>query len=213
MGIQNIAMDIMGQDVMVAYYSAPDEVRELMQKITDMSIEIGKRFYSLSKDISGGVTAIVQQVAPGNYLTSNCSVEMVSNQIYEEFLLDYDTQLAKAFPNFGIHHCGKTMEHVVEGYRKVPNLKFAEVGAFSDIRRVREVLPDVFLNARYSPVRLGKASEDEVMTEVRDLIAGGMNPAGQVSISCVGLDSNVPDEQIRYFLKACQTVAKEVADK
>ena len=213
MGIQNIAMDIMGQDVMVAYYSAPDEVRELMQKITDMSIEIGKRFYRLSKDISGGVTAIVQQVAPGNYLTSNCSVEMVSNQIYEEFLLDYDTQLAKAFPNFGIHHCGKTMEHVVEGYRKVPNLKFAEVGAFSDIRRVREVLPDVFLNARYSPVRLGKAGEDEVMTEVRDLIAGGMNPAGQVSISCVGLDSNVPDEQIRYFLKACQTVAKEVADK
>ena len=66
---------------------------------------------------------------------------------------------------------------------------------------------------RYSPVRLGKAGEDEVMTEVRDLIAGGMNPAGQVSISCVGLDSNVPDEQIRYFLKACQTVAKEVADK
>ena len=78
---------------------------------------------------------------------------------------------------------------------------------------MREVLPDVFLNARYSPVRLGKASEDEVMTEVRDLIAGGMNPAGQVSISCVGLDSNVADEQIRYFLKACQTVAKEVADK
>ena len=212
--VETIAATLpMRKDVMVAYYSAPDEVRELMQKITDMSIEIGKRFYRLSKDISGGVTAIVQQVAPGNYLTSNCSVEMVSNQIYEEFLLDYDTQLAKAFPNFGIHHCGKTMEHVVEGYRKVPNLKFAEVGAFSDIRRVREVLPDVFLNARYSPVRLGKAGEDEVMTEVRDLIAGGMNPAGQVSISCVGLDSNVPDEQIRYFLKACQTVAKEVADK
>ena len=211
MGIQNIAMDIMGQDVMVDYYSAPDEVRALLQKIKDMSIDIGRRFYSLSKDISGGVTAIVQQDVPGNYLTSNCSVEMVSNQLYEEFLLGYDQQLADAFPNFGIHHCGKSMEHVVEGYSKIPQLKFAEVGAFSDIRRVREVLPDVFLNARYSPVRLCKASEQEFMAEVRDLILGGMNPAGQISISCVGLDSNVDDKQIRYFLQACEEMRKELA--
>lgn len=209
MGIQNIAMDIMGQDVLLAYYTAPDEVRALMQEITNLSIEIGHRFSSLSKNISGGVTAIVQQDVPGNYLTSNCSVEMVSNEIYEEFLLNYDQQLADAFPNFGIHHCGKSMEHVVEGYSKIKQLKFAEVGAFSDIRRVREVLPNVFLNARYSPVRLAKASEDEVMQEVRDLYIGGNNPAGQISISCVGLDSNIPDEQVRYFLKACQETKKE----
>lgn len=211
MGIQNIAMDIMGQDVMVAYYTAPDEVRDLLQEITNLSIDVGKRFYGLSKDISGGVTAIVQQVAPGNYLTSNCSVEMVSNAIYEEFLLDYDLQLAKEFPNFGIHHCGKSMEHVVEGYSKIKELKFAEVGAFSDIEAVRKALPNVFLNARYSPVRLGIASENEVMEEVRDLIMKGKDMSGKnISISCVGLDSNVSDEQIRYFLKACQEAAKEL---
>lgn len=213
MGIQNIAMDIMGQDVMMAYYSAPDEVRHLLQQITNLSIEIGKRFYALSKDISGGVTAIVQQTVPGNYLASNCSVEMVSNKIYEDFLLEFDQQLANEFPNFGIHHCGRSMEHVVEGYSKIPQLKFAEVGAFSDIRKVREVLPNIFLNARYSPVRLAKASEQEVMDEVRDLILGGMNPAGQISISCVGLDSNVEDKQIRYFLDACEVMKKEMADK
>ena len=33
MGIQNIAMDLMGQNVLMAYYSAPDEVQELFRKI------------------------------------------------------------------------------------------------------------------------------------------------------------------------------------
>lgn len=210
MGIQNIAMDLMGQNVMMAYYTAPDEIRALLQKITDMSIDIGKRFYALSKDVSGGVTAIVQQTTPGNYVTSNCSVEMVSNQIYEDFLLDYDTQLANVFTNFGIHHCGKSMEHVVEGYSKVPNLIFAEVGAFSDIRKVREVLPDVFLNARYSPVRLGKATQNEVKEEVRDMVLGGMNGAGQISTSCVGIDANVSDRQIRYYLQTCKELEDEL---
>ena len=129
-GIQNIAMDIMGQELMVSYYTAPDEINELLKKITKMSIEVGKRFKALSNDVSGGVTAIVRQTVPECYLTSNCSVEMISNDLYEEFLLKFDQELADAFGNFGIHHCGKSMEHVVEGYSKVKGLTFAEVGAF-----------------------------------------------------------------------------------
>ena len=156
-GIQNIAMDIMGQELMVSYYTAPEEINGLLEKITKMSIEVGKRFKALSNDVSGGVTAIVRETVQECYRTSNCSVEMISNDLYEEFLLKYDQELADAFGNFGIHHCGKSMEHVVEGYSKVKGLTFAEVGAFSDIKTVRSHLPGIFLNARYSPVRLMNA--------------------------------------------------------
>ncbi|MCQ2394500.1 MAG: hypothetical protein MJ249_09455 [Kiritimatiellae bacterium] len=207
MGIQNILLDLMGSDGLMAYYSAPEAVRTLLTKITDLSLELGRRFYALSSDVSGGVTRIVEQVAPGNYLTSNCSVEMVSNKIYEKFLLEHDQRLAQAFPNFGIHHCGKTMEHVVNGYAKIPQLTFAEVGAGSDIRAVRAVLPTVFLNARYSPVRLRGVTADEVYADVRDLITGGHDASGGgVSISCVGIDADVTDEQIRFFLDACKSL-------
>ena len=206
-GIQNIAMDLMGQDVLMAYYSAPEEVDRLLSKITEFSIEVGRRFYALSDDISGGVTAIIRQTRPLCYLTSNCSVEMVSNQIYEDFLLKYDRQLAEAFPHFAIHHCGRSMEHVVEGYSKVPNLEFAEVGAFSDIKAVREKLPGVFLNARYSPVRLMNAEKEDVEREVAALAQNGQENGGLVSISCVGIDSNMPDEQILSFLEACRKIS------
>lgn len=205
-GIQNIAMDIMGQELMVSYYTAPEEINGLLEKITKMSIEVGKRFKALSNDVSGGVTAIVRQTVPECYLTSNCSVEMISNDLYEEFLLKYDQELADAFGNFGIHHCGKSMEHVVEGYSKVKGLTFAEVGAFSDIKTVRSHLPGIFLNARYSPVRLMNASKEDIFSEVKYLAENGQENGQKISVSCVGIDNHVSDTQIRYFLEACRSV-------
>lgn len=206
MGIQNIAMDLMGQDVLLSYYTAPDELGALLDQITKLSIDVGRRFKALSGDVSGGVTAIIRQTCPDVYLTSNCSVEMVSNDIYEEFLLPRDQKLADAFTPFGIHHCGKTMEHVVDGYAKVKGLTFAEVGAFSDLKTVRKKLPKVFLNARYSPVRLMDAPKDAIKDEVRALVRDGQENGGLVSVSCVGIDKNMPTGQVIAFLEACKEV-------
>lgn len=196
-GIQNIAMDIMGQELFMAYYSSPDEVADLLDEITKLTLDASKRLAAVSPRLSGGVTAIVEKTMPDIYLTSNCSVEMISNDLYEEFLLPKDQMLAKAFPAFGVHHCGQTMEHVVDGYAKIPELKFAEVGAGSDIQTVREKLPHVFLNARYSPARLMTATKEEVADEVQKLAKYGD------SISCVGMDASVTDEQVCNFLEAC----------
>lgn len=209
MGIQNIAMDLMSQNLMMAYYSAPEETEALLQQITNLSIAVGRRFRALSKEISGGVTAVVRKTRPDCYLTSNCSVEMVSNDLYEEFLLKYDQQLADAFGSFGIHHCGQSMEHVVQGYSKVKGLTFAEVGAGSDLKAVRAKLPGLFLNARYSPARLLTATDEEIQAEVQGLYDSGKDAAGEnLSVSCVGIDGNVEDDRIASFLVACTNVKK-----
>lgn len=200
-GIQNIAMDIMGQELFMAYYSSPDEVETLLDEITKLTLDVSKRLESVSPKLSGGVTAIVEKTMPDIYLTSNCSVEMVSNDLYEEFLLPKDQILAKEFPQFGVHHCGQTMEHVVDGYAQIPELKFAEVGAGSDIQAVRQKLPNVFLNARYSPARLMNASKEEVAAEVQALAKYAD------SISCVGMDASVTDEQVLNFLEACSQIS------
>lgn len=202
MGIQNIAMDLMGQNILMAYYCAPDEAGELLSKITDLTIEVGRRFRALSGDNSGGVTAVVRKVQPECYLTSNCSVEMISNDLYEEFLLPCDQRLSDAFGSFGVHHCGATMEHVVDGYAKLKGLTFAEVGAGSDLKTVREKLPGIWLNARFSPVQLKTAGEEEIRAQVERLAGEGGVQNGLLSISCVGIDADVTDTQIENFLKA-----------
>lgn len=207
MGIQNIALDLLGEDIFIAYYEEEDAVNHLLGEITKLSIEVGKRFKTLSGDISGGVTAIVRKTVPDCYLTSNCSVEMVSQAQYEEFLLPWDQELANAFGSLGIHHCGQTMEHVAQGYAKVRGLTFAEVGAGSDLAAVRKALPDIHLNARVSPVTLLTADENALNTLVHTLYQTGkrVDDAG-ISISCVGIDKNVSDAQICAFLNACASI-------
>lgn len=213
MGIQNVAMDLMGQELLLSYYTEPEAAKACLEKITRLSIEAGKRFKALSGDVSGGVSAIVRQTQPDVYLTSNCSVEMVSNEIYEKFLLEYDQMLAEEFQPFGIHHCGRTMEHVADGYSRINGLKFAEAGAYSNLRAVREKLPGVFINARYSPVRLMNAPEAEIAEEVAELVHGGQENGGSISVSCVGIDSSVSDSQIICFLEACRRAGSGLREK
>ena len=82
-----------------------------MQGATSMTLEAALlRSKKACPECAG--TGIVRQVMPENYLTSNCSVEMVSNACYEEFLLPHDLRLAAEFPCLGIHHCGQSMEPV-----------------------------------------------------------------------------------------------------
>lgn len=197
MGIQNIALDIMGQNLFVAYYTEPEAIDNLLDSITNMSIDIGKYLTKLSSNISTGVTAIVGQTVPCCYLTSNCSVEMISNDLYEEFLLKYDNRLAEEFKCFGIHHCGQSMEHLNAGYGKVKNLAFAEVGAGSDFMSVKAALPNTVLNARFSPVFLADESKESIIEKTNSIC----NMLGEKdSISCVGIDSGVEIEKIETFL-------------
>lgn len=202
MGVQNVALDLRGQQLFMDYYENPDLARHLLTVCTDTILAVGWRLRSLGKHISGGVTAIVDRVAPKVYLTSNCSVEMVSRPVYEEFLLSHDRQLADAFRPFGIHHCGQTMEHVSLGYAQVEGLAFAEVGAGSDLQAVRRHLPGIRLNARVSPVWLAGASREEIQSAVQALASAG-GPPKLLSISCVGIDGSVGDGQIQHFLHAC----------
>ncbi len=211
MGVQNIALDLMGEALMTAYYTDPDAIHALLDTITKLSIDVGTRLRRLSDDISGGVTAIVRKVRPDCYLGSNCSVEMISQATYEAFLLETDQRLADAFGPFGVHHCGGTMEHVVGGYAKIRNLVFAEVGAGSDLANVRAVLPDIPLNARYSPAKLMVQSQTEIEAGVQSLYeAGQAQGGGRLSISCVGIDYQVSDDAIQAFLSACRACGTDV---
>lgn len=209
MGVQNIALDVRGSEVFIDYFTEPELANKLLRVCTELSIEVGRRLKKLSKEISGGVTGIVRQTVPDVYLTSNCTVEMISLDNYKEFLLKYDNIIAKEFAPFGIHHCGATMEHVVDGYMLVDNLAFAEVGAYSDLAYVRQKLPNIHLNTRYSPVKLKDVSYEEMKKDIGKILIDG-KPVKYLSISCVGIDDNVSDHQVRNFIRCCQELSENI---
>jgi len=198
-GVQNLALNLRGQQLFIDYYNNPNLVNKLLSTVTDLLIRVGSRIGQVSTTLSCGVTGIMKQIDPRIYVTSNCTVEMVSQEIYEKYLLEYDKKLSKAFNKFGIHHCGKSTEHVVSGYKKVPNISFLEVGAFSDIKEVRQVFPETHLNLRYSPVKLKEISKRELKRDLMKMIKDA-KPINKISISCVGIDDATQLNQIRNFL-------------
>ena len=203
-GIFNLDMDLRGQQLFYDFYDDPDLVSRLSDAATRLSLDIGRRLYAVSPVVSGGVTSIIKQALPGVYLTSNCSVTMISCKQYREFLLEYDTILANAFPCFGIHHCGSNMESVIEGYLDVPNLKFIEIGAGSDLNKIAAALnargrKDMICNVRYSPVKLKTADRAAVEADTSAAIAA-FGSDEKLYFSCVGIDADTPDENIRAYL-------------
>ena len=95
MGVQNVALDLRGQQLFVDYYDDEDIAKDLLEVSCRTLTEIGKRLRGYTDELSSGVTSIMGKVAPKVYLTSNCSVEMVSLNTYNEWLFEYDERLAR----------------------------------------------------------------------------------------------------------------------
>lgn len=207
-GIQNIALDLRGQQLFVDYYDEPELARNLLSCATELSLDIGKRLYAVSPVISGGVTSIIKQALPGVYLTSNCSVTMISNAMYCKYLLEYDARLAEAFPCFGVHHCGSNMENVIDGYLRLPNLRFLEIGAGSDLQKIADAirlrgLNGIVCNIRFSPVKLKQARPQEIRAHIDEAVAA-FGPQADLCFSCVGIDADTESSQVKAYLSAFQ---------
>jgi uroporphyrinogen-III decarboxylase len=208
-GVQNLALSLRGQQLFIDYYQNKKIAKKLLSICTEILIAVGQRIKKMSRFLSCGVTSIMHKINPEVYVTSNCTVEMVSDKIYEEFLLEWDIKLSQNFPIFGIHHCGQSTEHVAHVYKKVPNLSFLEVGAFSDIQKVRNVFPNIHLNLRYSPVKLKEITRKRLKEDLIKMIKEG-SPTDKISFSCVGIDQNTPPEKIENFLITMKEINKEI---
>ncbi len=200
-GIQNLALKIRGDQLYIDYFEDPELCHHLLKICTHVVIEL----FKFNKKVTGtGAMDVTPMCDPKLCVLPNCTIEQISLATYEKYLLDYDNQVAEACGAIGIHHCG-SVDQVLEGYAKVKNLKFIEIGFGSDVKRTREVFgPQVAVNARISPVLMKNGTPQEIAAEVRRLIDQGA-PLENFSIDTVGLTYGTPDENVRT---ARQTAAQ-----
>jgi hypothetical protein len=205
-GVQNLALKLRGDQLYIDYFENPDLCRHLFE-ICTASV---RQLFEFNFKVTGtGSMDVTPMAAPGLATLVNCTIEQISNNSYEEFLLEYDNRIADAFvaQGVGIHHCGSVNE-VLTGYAKVRHLKFVEIGFGSDVRRCREVLgPEIAVNARISPVLMKNGTAEDVADEVRKLIDEGA-PLSNYSIDAVGLTYGTPDENVKIARKTAAEYGK-----
>jgi hypothetical protein len=195
-GVQNVALDLRGQQLFLDYYDNPRLVHHLFDVIAHTISRVAGYVRSRTGTSSISLNRIVASIDRQLNLHSNCSVQMISKSTYEEFLLPYECWLAERLRPYGIHHCGDNLEHVIEAYACVPGLAYIDVGWGSDVAACRKALPETFFSLRLNPARLRTQTPVQVRADV-ELLLEQAGPLDRLALCCVAMDAGIPDENVR----------------
>jgi hypothetical protein len=201
--LQNLALDLIGHNIFLAYYDFPEFVHTVYERLNDSAIEALNIIKKKTNTTSISVNRSIVNVNPEINLQSNCSVQMISNEMYETFLLPHEIKLSSKLQPYGIHHCGNNMHNVAEGYAKVQEACFFDVGWGSDIAYCRKKIPDAFFNLRLSPIKIQKCTPQEVEHDLINLLdqAGDLSKVG---ICCINMDYGTPDEDVAKIFEVAE---------
>jgi hypothetical protein len=135
---------------------------------------------------------------------------MISSKHYEQFLFPIDLSWSQRHRPFGIHYCGKDPHRFAEAFARLPHLDFLDVGWGGDVKRLRQALPNTFLNIRLSPVEIINQSNEEISETIIRLVRDSENPY-LTGICCINMDDQVSDDKITTILETVQQLRKSLA--
>jgi hypothetical protein len=120
----NIALNLYGQEVIIAMYTDPDAVRHDLTVINDMLCEMHRRFIEIiPADQLQCVVGAWRTQPPGYGQICGCSSQLLSPELYADFIAPLDDQLLSVYPNGGmIHLCGGHTQHIPV-WREMKSLK------------------------------------------------------------------------------------------
>jgi len=193
-GILNAAYHLYGQQSFLDFYEAPARIRRLLDIIGELIVDVAHYIRSRTGTCSISVNRMVKHVDPAMFFHANCSVQMISPQSYREIHLPTELRMAERIRPFGIHHCGNNLHLVAPEYASLP-LQMVGVGWGSDVAKVREILPDVFLNLRLNPVRMLTKTPSEIAADTEKLLQAAA-PLELAGICCINMDYGTPDDNI-----------------
>ena len=200
-GILNIALDLRGQDLFIDMIEEPEKCAAFISSLADMVEKFTDDLQGTSNSTSISVNRTVRHFDEPVLLHSECSLTMVSEDIYQEYLLPYDLKWSRKNVPFGIHYCGSDPHRFAKAFSLIPNLAFLDLGFGGDVSVLRSHLPNAFLNLRLSPVELAKNTIDEIKETIFRLVhsSGSLYLTG---LCCINIDDTVDDEKINAIFEA-----------
>jgi len=206
-GILNIAMDLHGENIFIDMMMTPDDVKDYFAGIAGVIEKFTSFLQAKTGTTSISVNRSVRHLQKPVLLHSECSHTMISEEDYENFLLPFDQEWSKNRP-FGVHYCGPDPHRMVAGFAKIPHLDFLDLGWGGDVKILREVLPDTFLNIRLSPVEIARQSNNEIRETIIRLVKESDNPY-LTGICCINMDNSVSDDRIATIFETVEELRKE----
>jgi len=192
-GVVNNAFKIRGTDIFYDMVEDPGLVHFLFEHITDTMINLAHLLQRRQRESNFHIDSLS---------TSNCVINMISPEYYEEFVLPYDIRLSKAFDVFGMHSCNWVLDPYIEGFKQIENLGYVDFGFKSDLDKIRHEFPDARLHVFYSADNLINKSPEEQEADVKKIYKA----LGDCDLSVPDIELTVPDEVVSRFVSITENV-------
>lgn len=197
-GVLNIALKLRGNEIFLDMFDDPEFARSLFTHIADTIERVSKRVQARQRRSGFDVDLLSM---------SNCVINMISPQQYEEFLLPLDRELSTKFSRFGVHTCNWDATPYFDALSRIDSLGYLDTGIAADLPRMRRTFPNTRLAVMYSPVKLEQASIQEIRADIEKLDA----ELAPCDLVMADVENTTPDERVGELLKTVSQATGEPA--
>ena len=198
-GVLNIAFRLRGQKILMDLLDAPDRAHHIFDCVTTTIIQGIKKLHERQK--KAGVDEKFATI-------SNCVVNMISADHYQEHVLPFDLKIRAEFKTFGIHNCAWVVDPYMDAYATVTNLGYIDMGITSDLKKAKRLFPNTRRNILYTSMDLANKSEDQIRTDFEQ-IAKDLAPC---DVGLPDIEIDVPDERILFAMDLCRQLSDKYGE-
>ncbi len=189
-GVLNNAYRLRGDRLFLDLRRNPQRARNLFRIVFETMVDVISRVRS--RQASSGVDIPFVTV-------SNCLVNMISPDHYQEFLYHYDQQFAERFGCIAVHNCAWNADPYLDQYSRLPNVGYIDMGMETTLSRAKQLFPHARRALMYTPMDLSGNSLPEIQSDF-ETIAHELGPCDLV---IADIDTDTPDERIHEALELC----------
>ncbi|MFC2084257.1 uroporphyrinogen decarboxylase family protein [Bacteroidota bacterium] len=194
-GNLNTAFRLRGNEIFSDLIMKPYLANKLFEIISDIYLQGVKLLHKKQNEL--GVNYEFATIA-------NCTVNMVGPELYEQFLLKYDSKIASQFKIIGVHNCAWTVTPYLVPYSKISNVGYIDMGIDSDMTKAKELFPKAKRNCLYTSMDLKNKSQ-EVIRKDFEFIAKNLAPC---DLGMPDIEMDVPDIKIMYAIDLCRELSE-----
>ena len=194
-GVLNNAMRLRGNGIFLDMVDDPDFVKYLLNRIYKTTVTLVKLVQQRQRESGFPID---------QFSSSNCVVNMISPDMYEEFVLPFDMKFASEFARYGIHTCNWNASPYLESMRKIKKMGYFDMGMDTDMAKARELFPEARRAVLYSPVKIGNLSPEEIRRDFEKI----REELGPCDIVLADIESTVPNEKVQAVVAIADFIAE-----
>jgi uroporphyrinogen decarboxylase len=185
------ALDLIGEKLFIWLYEYPEDMKRLMDLLASALINFEKHIRSLCRQQRFGIS-----------ITSD-GAEMLSPQLFKEFVLPYNQKIFNEFQDFKeLHMCGK-IDHLIDLISEMDIDHFNAFGFSSDIKLIREKIFNKYVySGGISPILLKDGTKSAIINEIGKYIDTFKDTGAYILGDGASIAPGTPLENLNLFYES-----------